>query len=85
MYQRKSSYIISAKGLRALLAGLYSEESPYPTEVADRLNLSMPNGLSAGASFRARKIIEGMDKSVPVLLAAFHADRSTLLGTSLKD
>lgn len=66
MYQRKSSYIISAKGVRALLGGLYSEETPYPTEVADRLNLSMPNPLSAGASYRARKIVEEMDKSVLV-------------------
>lgn len=62
MYQRKSSYIISAKSLRALLGGLYSEESPYPTEAADRLNLSMPNPLSAGVSYRARKVVEDMDK-----------------------
>ncbi|TEB21200.1 FAD/NAD-P-binding domain-containing protein [Coprinellus micaceus] len=77
MFQRSSSYIISSKGVQALLAGLYSEETPYPTDVADRLNLSLPNQVSAGAGFRARKLVGDMDKETIRGLEAqgFHCNK----------
>ncbi|KAF6759799.1 hypothetical protein DFP72DRAFT_1098832 [Ephemerocybe angulata] len=64
MYQRKSSYIISGQGLRALLAGLYSENTPFSIEVADRLNLSMPNLFMAGVNHRSRQMLAELDKDI---------------------
>ncbi|KAF5363122.1 hypothetical protein D9757_011716 [Collybiopsis confluens] len=40
MYQRSSTYVISAKCIAAILGGLYNEESN--TEYSDRVNASLP-------------------------------------------
>ncbi|KAJ7781013.1 hypothetical protein B0H16DRAFT_1299386 [Mycena metata] len=45
MFQRSSTYVMTqSNGVRILLTGLYSENSP-PTNVSDRLNASFPNRL----------------------------------------
>lgn len=62
MYQRKSTYIISGKGLTALQAALYSEEQPYSLETSDRINLSMPNLFMGGISNRTRERMAALDK-----------------------
>ncbi|KAF8903686.1 hypothetical protein CPB84DRAFT_1814587 [Gymnopilus junonius] len=62
MFQRSSTYIMSAKkGIPMLLGGLYSENGP-PTELADRLNNSMPNLLMAGITYRMTNLIADADK-----------------------
>ncbi|KIK03022.1 hypothetical protein K443DRAFT_677178 [Laccaria amethystina LaAM-08-1] len=65
MFQRSSTYIISAaKGVRMLLEGLYSENSP-PIDIADKLNMSFPNKLIAGLTHRGMKAIwEHVDKDI---------------------
>ncbi|KAF9522145.1 hypothetical protein CPB83DRAFT_864900 [Crepidotus variabilis] len=62
MFQRSSTYVISAlKGLRLLLDRLYSENGP-PTDVADRLNASFPNLMMAGMAHRGAQGIAEVDR-----------------------
>ncbi|PPQ95455.1 hypothetical protein CVT26_008474 [Gymnopilus dilepis] len=64
MFQRSSTYVMSTKnGIPMLLGGLYSESGP-PTELADRLNNSMPNSFMAGITYRVSKLIAEADKEI---------------------
>ncbi|KAJ2924869.1 hypothetical protein H1R20_g12243, partial [Candolleomyces eurysporus] len=64
MFQRSPTFIISATALRVSLAGLYSEDNPYPTEVADRLNMAGPLPFGAGLSYRTRPLLGKVDEKV---------------------
>jgi hypothetical protein len=62
MYQRSSTYVMSAKnGWKILLAGLYEEAGP-PTDVADRINASFPNMMSVPFAQEITKKIAEADK-----------------------
>ncbi|KAF9522146.1 FAD/NAD-binding domain-containing protein [Crepidotus variabilis] len=62
MFQRSSTYIMSAaKGMRMLLEGPYSEDGP-PIDVADRLNASFPTSMMAGIAHRTAKAIAEVDR-----------------------
>jgi len=64
MFQRSSTYVMSTKnGIPMLLGGLYSEAGP-PTELADRLNNSMPNLFMAGITHRVSNLIAEADKEI---------------------
>ncbi|KAF9522161.1 hypothetical protein CPB83DRAFT_887710 [Crepidotus variabilis] len=64
MFQRSSTYVLSAlKGVRLLLDGLYSENG-LPTDVADRVNVSFPSLMMAGMAHRATKAIAEIDRDI---------------------
>ncbi|KAJ3825791.1 hypothetical protein EV361DRAFT_916705 [Lentinula raphanica] len=62
MYQRSSTYVMSAsKGLRIYFDALYSENGP-PIEVADLISASFPNAFSVhGFMQRTTDLIAGLD------------------------
>ncbi|KIY52791.1 FAD/NAD(P)-binding domain-containing protein [Fistulina hepatica ATCC 64428] len=72
MFQRSSTYVMSAKnGLDVILGALYAENAP-PTEVADKISASFPHVLTeAGLGERKvaaiakadREILEALEKS----------------------
>ncbi|KAF9522144.1 hypothetical protein CPB83DRAFT_899868 [Crepidotus variabilis] len=64
MFQRSSTYILSAlKGLRLLLDGLYSENG-LPTDVADRVNASFPTLMMAGVAHRGAQAVAEVDREI---------------------
>ncbi|KAL0063951.1 hypothetical protein AAF712_009141 [Marasmius tenuissimus] len=65
MYQRDSTYVISAKGIRAVLDGLYNESTLPYIDWSDRVNASMPYPLVKLLQQRVVAAIAGsMDKEL---------------------
>ncbi|KAJ3783361.1 hypothetical protein GGU10DRAFT_296283 [Lentinula aff. detonsa] len=65
MYQRSSTYVMSAaEGLQVYFGALYHENGP-PIEVADLISASFPNAFSVhGFAQRTTNLIAGLDKEL---------------------
>ncbi|KAG5720265.1 Flavin-containing monooxygenase YUCCA3 [Termitomyces sp. T112] len=64
MYQRSSTYIMSAtSGWKVLMEGVYSEGG-LPTDIADRVTASFPHHFNVGLSQRSTKAIAELDKDL---------------------
>lgn len=83
MFQRSSTYVMTqSNGVRILLTGLYSENSP-PTNVSDRLNASFPNRLMEFLAPRMTLDVAEADKYV--LNIPHHSPTSTFMYRELLD
>lgn len=60
MIQRSSTFVVTVKTNTESLAALYGQHGP-PTEIADALNLSLPNRVTKGLNVQATKKVNEID------------------------